>query len=465
MLNVKNIYKKNPYIYLPLRRFIKSRAYISALELFNTSEKWSASEIDAWQFSQVKNIVEYAFDHVPYYHNLYKEAGYIQGDLESWREFEKLPYIEKNHVKNNLSLFTSDEISKIKHTICHTGGSTDKPMEFYQDKEIMERESAFFNYYWSKYGYNSGERCVILRGHNVADINKKRFYEYDKIRNYKVFDSKYITKIEYLPFYDKQIKDFHARVLQAYPSSLYNFAKTYKESGINPPKFDLIFLGSENTYNDQIDFIKDVFCAKRVIYHYGFTECAAIALKYADCNRLGFFPQYGRTELIDENGQQVKTADGLGEIVATTFSKSTPFIRYKTEDCAISSDYKSNDFMHNCLAVERIEGRLHEFIVTMDSRLVSLCTVAGAHMPSLSEVGDMQYEQQQKGRLIIKVTSKNGTNISTITYENIKRDFRAVFADSLEVEIHQIESLERTDRGKKILLNQRINLDKIRNEK
>lgn len=456
------IYKKNKYIHLPFFRLLSTKAYLSAINLFRESENWSSEEMDQWQFSQVKAIVDYAYDFVPYYRKIYSEIGFKPGDLKTWDDFQKLPYVKKDDIKNNFEKFTSSQIETIQYFPCFTGGSTDKPMKFFLDQVIAERETAFFDYYWEKYGYKKGERCLILRGHKVADISKNRFYEYDKYRNYKILDSSFITKSEYLHYYDKEIRDFSARVIQAYPSSLFNLAKTYEAVGMTPPKIELIFLGSENTYPGQLDYLKKMFRAKRVMYHYGHSECVVVALKYPDSNHLGFFPQYGRMELINEKGSLIKGKGILGEIIGTSFNKSMPFIRYRTGDYAHYSDCNNIGFMKNCISVARIDGRLHEFVVTKDGRLVSLVVIAGSHLPSLSFIGDMQYEQIRSGHLIVKVTSKDGKKISQFILDNILSDFRNLFNETMEVQVYQIPEIKRTSLGKKILLKQELDIIAIR---
>ena len=360
-------------MYLPVRR-LKNRSeknrYLSLLNKFETME---SEEVSNWQLRKVINIVNYAFKHVPFYKKLYREVGYKCGDITSWETFYQLPLITKNDIKYNLSQVTSDDYLAFGGEICYTGGSTDKPMRFYVDKHIRIREDAFFEYYWKKNGYFYGEKCVLLRGQQIENGSSVRAYTaLDQTQHYLVCDSRFITEYSKFKIIDKSIKKFGARVLQAYPSSAYSLAKAYTAAQIEAPHFDLIFLGSENTYPDQLDYLYKVFSPKKITYHYGHSECVTIAIKYDKETQMGFCPAYGITELLLE-GRTIAKNSKMGEIVATGFNHSTPFIRYRTGDYAISSSYKSDDYMRNYFSVERIEGRQHEFIVTKDNRLVSLC--------------------------------------------------------------------------------------------
>lgn len=461
-MNLKTLIRTKSPVYLPLDKWHNRRGKNRFLALLQRCEEMDAREVSAWQLAKAAQLVDYAYLHVPFYRRLYDGVGYRCGDLSSWDDFYRLPFVTKDDIKRDLAAFTSDEARRLGASLCHTGGSIAKPMEFYLDKQTVIRESAFFEYYWRKNGYRYGEKCVVLRGNQVANEKLGKFSAPDQTKHYLLLDSRYVTQRCALEGIDRDMKGFGARVLQAYPSSAYCLAKSYAAARLSPPHFDLIFLSSENTYPEQIAFIKSIFTPRQVLYHYGHSECAAVAIKYAGKDALGFCPVYGITEFL--NGDEpVQTAGEMGEIVATGFNYATPFIRYRTADFAVRSDYKSTDYMKNYLAAERIEGRLHEFIVTKDGRLISICTVGGAHLPSLSLIGDMQYEQFEKGRLTVYVAPAiEAESITSDVVRRIYQDFCSYFKGSVEVSIEIRNKMAQTVSGKKVLLKQHLDIEKFR---
>lgn len=456
-INLRKLYAENPYIYLPIYKYCHGRERKKFLELLEQSEKWSEDELCDWQFRKVKEIVEYAYSHVEFYYNKYKAVGYENGDLKGWKDYYSLPFISKDEIKNNLDLFLADEYrTSGKYRVCYTGGSTDKPLKFYLPNESQFKEEAFFEYYWNKYGYNLGERAVVFRGHRTIDLENGRFYKYDRIQNFKLFDSRYISDEKYLEGYDKQIKAFRADTLFAYPSSAYMLAKAYERSGIEPPRFKKIFLGSENTYTKQLQYIEKVFKGKAA-YHYGHTEGVLLAIKDIDSNFMGFMPQYGYIDLYNEEGKKYTNKE-LGQIIGTGFSKVMPFIRYKTEDYAIFSDYKPDNFMKHYVFVERIEGRKHEFVVTKDNRKISVCSIAGAeHMNEMTLINEMQYEQKEIGKLLVKVTLPLNANEDDIRVA-ISKKLEEFFENKMEVHTIVVPKLEYSSGGKIIMLKQELKL-------
>lgn len=460
-MDIKSFIREKIPFYIPLDKYIYRGRKDSFIKQLHWCEDASYEEVSAWQLKKVATIVDYAFLHVPYYHQLYARLGYKPGDLKTWNDFYQLPVLSKDDIKQNLQLFTADEAKKMDASICYTGGSTGKPMAFYLDLDIRIREQAFFEYYWKLQGYHYGEKCIILRGHSVKDVNCRT--KLDQTKHYLICDSRCVDSRDETLETIHAMKKFGARVIQAYPSSIYTLAKTCMAYGIDAPHFDIVLLGSENTYPDQLHVIQEFFSVKHLAFHYGHSECAIIAIKYRENNCLGFCPVYGVTEVLDTQHNSVSCGE-LGELIATGFNRSTPFIRYATGDYAVKSDYTAMDEMKNYFSVERIEGRKHEFIVTKNKRRMSLCTIAGAHLHSLSEIGDMQYEQREIGKLIVWVTRKPGTqSVECNVQSQIANEIHAAIANTgeMDVVVKEVNKIPKSTIGKNIMLVQHIDLDSI----
>ena len=458
-MSIVRFIRSNPIITIPLLKWKKSVEYNRFMGLLVNSESWSPEEVDAWQLNAVSEMVDYAYQNVPAYKEKYDQVGFKVGDIKSWRDFEKLPFLEKDEIKNNTKSF----VSKIREPAndAFTSGSTGKPMKYLLDVATGERERAMFHYYWRKNGYNFGEPCVLLRGQNVGNPENNIFFQYDRFQNYKMFNSTYATRPENLETYCKQMGEFGATVLQAYPSSAYSFAKLCVEQGIDAPHFKLVFLGSEGLTPEQCEFIKDVFRAEKVMYHYGHSECAALAMRYPNEDKLGFVPVYGYTEIINNN-TVCRDVGEFGEIVATGFNRSMPFIRYKTGDYTTTSQTNMDSFMRNCKPVELIEGRKQEYLVTATRRLVPVVWLCGQHMKSLALLKDFQYEQFEPGKLIVKVVLQKEEEQQI--RQRLTTEFNTLLED-VDVVLESVDSIQKNSRGKRISMIQHLDVDAFREEK
>lgn len=446
-------FRKNEIISFPFYELTRSKEYKEYLDFFKATFGWEKEKIDNWQFDKVREMLLYAYEHVPFYKKYYDDNEVDPYLVKSWTDFEKIPCITKAIVKENVEMFYSDEKDTLKCRFDYTGGSTGQPMKFLVDEDIYQREDAVYRHYWSSVGFNVGEKCILLRGRKIYTESNKKVYEYNQFWHYMYLDSLYLSSDSF-QLYDAAIKKYGAHVIQAYPSSLIMLAKLYQIKGGTPPKFDYIFLGSENVEKEQIKFLKKIFNCDKIYNQYGHSEKVVLALQIPDGEALAFNPFYGYFELLNESDDVIKEEGKLGEIVGTGFSKSMPFIRYRTSDQAYLSNEESNSYMRYWKKIKKIEGRLHEFIYTNDGRKVSICTVGGAHIAELNNVIDMQYEQEEEGKLIVNILADY--SVSEEEKKIIAQKYEELFDDKINCEVRQVESIKRSGRDKKVMLIQHI---------
>jgi phenylacetate-CoA ligase len=146
----------------------------------------------------------------------------------------------------------------------------------------------------------------------------------------------------------------------------------------------------------------------------------------------------------------------VGFVVGTSFdNRAMPFVRYRTGDLAVLSE-GGHPLLPGFPAVERIAGRLQEFLVCRDQRLVSITTLGVAHFPELAAVEAIQYEQERPGRVVLKVVAD-----APLTGEQVDHIGAAVEAKTqggCTVEVVQVERIERTPRGKARMLVQHLDI-------
>ena len=175
-----------------------------------------------------------------------------------------------------------------------------------------------------------------------------------------------------------------------------------------------------------------------------------------DDDRYFFWPQYGKLELLDQQGNPITKPGEIGEIVGTSFdNRVMPFIRYRTGDLAVWSE-REHPLLPGYPVCERIEGRLQEFVVCKDHRLVSITTLGAAHFEELAEAERIQYEQHHAGYLILNV------QVTKPLSETIrKRVSRAVVEktqNGCEVDVREVEQILRSPRGKHKMLIQHLDI-------
>jgi phenylacetate-CoA ligase len=455
---IKKIVKEKSPFFIPVYTIKKSSVYSNTLSLLSASETWSSEQIEKWRLKKVSEIVDYAFKHCAFYRELYSKVGYSEGDIRNWNDFDKLPLISKDDIKQHFDDFSSDEIDKIPHNLCFTGGSTGQAMKFLLDKSIGERERAMFHYYWSKHEFSYGDRCILFKD---QEVSPNKLYVYDRLQNYKKIGSLYVNDPSFTDRYVREFNNFNADFIQAYPSSLYSLAKNMKTLGIKSKPYKTIFLASEEVNIEHNDLIAEVFSPTEIVYHYGHSECAALAFKYPNANYFGFSPIYGHIELF-YGDKKVNSYDETGEIVATTYNKSMPFIRYRTGDYTAYANYSEPGWMSNYIATYLIQGRKQDYIVTKKDTLIAVITLRTTEIPELGVVADYQYEQKEKGKVTINILEYPKKKLTKDQLLGMKMQFEKLFDYLVDVEIQITNDIKRSNRGKRIAMIQHLNTDLYR---
>jgi phenylacetate-CoA ligase len=444
--------------YLP-QRFVWGRPFGDTYQFLKASEGWSDNEIEAYQLRQIQSLVSHAYEHVPYYTHLLDSHGIFPDEINSLKDFSRIPYLTKELIKEHYDDLISDTIRSGEYIIDYTGGSTCEPMKFLVDSSLIPREMAFFCYAWEKFGFDFGLKYIGLRGSKVARPEKRIFWEYDPLLHRLLMDSDYLSDDQYIRYYIEEMRKFNSPFLNGYPSSIYLLAKHLDHHNMvkEIPAVKLIMLASENTYDWQVEYIKKVFGCENIFYHYGHSEKAALAVKCPHGEMMHFLPQYGYTELIARDGRAALPGE-LGEIVATSYNTSFPLIRYKTQDYGMVAERDCGCVWGRYPTVSRIEGRAQEFIVTRDQRLISVTSLCAEGLEILSEVLRIQYYQDTEGEVLLKIVPYPGQNLDPDRLVAIKQALEAKVKQSIKVEVQVVPSISPSPSGKRLLMDQKLDV-------
>jgi phenylacetate-CoA ligase len=236
--------------------------------------------------------------------------------------------------------------------------------------------------------------------------------------------------------------------MRGYPSGIETLAKYITLNSIKL-KFELkgIYLTSEFFDSSVSEFIRTSFNCP-VFGQYGHSEVSVFAFTYANSLEYICSPLYGYTEVIDEDGNQVKEGE-KGEVVVTGFSnKVMPFIRYKTGDIAT---YGGN--RNGVVKLLSLEGRSVDFIVNKDNKKVYVIgLIFGGHLKSFANISSWQIEQNRVGNITVKIVKGDG--FFEEHEKEITRLFESVGVSSV---LEFVSSIPLSTRGKRKFLIQNLN--------
>ena len=430
--------------------------YRKTYTLLQASRWWSREELLAYQTEALSRLLNHAYTNVPYYRRIFDDRGLVPEDIQTPADLRLLPILTREDLQTHLPDLKARNYPDAAFEYVTTGGSTGIPVGFYYERGASRaREWAFMKTQWDCVGYRFGDRCAVLRGYIVGSARNSAYWKKTLFGRWLLMSSHHMTE-ETLPAYIDQIRRFEPRFIQSYPSTAAQLARYMTENGVEPfPTVRAVLCGSENLYPWQRILLEEAFCC-RVFSWYGNSEQTVLAGECEESTHYHIFPEYGVVELIGRDGQPVAGPGELGEVVATNLTNYVcPLIRYRTRDVAVATAERCSCGRQYPL-LEKVEGRLQEFIVTRSGHLVSV-TPINYESGAFENIRQFQMYQETMGELIVKVVRK-----STYTREDsqqLARELRWQLGDGVDVEGRFVDEIPRTEGGKFRYLIQKLPID------
>ena len=410
---------------------------------------WPAEKIAAWQGEKLRELVRNACEQTEGYRELYKKAGVKPDDIRTAADVRHLPFTTKETFRDNLPAFT---IRAGGGRYVTTGGSTGIPFGFHELVETFEIERAFMHAGWSWTGWRLGMRSAVLRGGFVG--TERNYFQYEPF-NRELCLSSYFLGANTVAAYLDLMNEYGIRVLQAYPSSLNLLCDLIKEGGLQGKvNLEIIFLGSENVYEWQLEKARAIFPKAKIFSWYGHCEKAVLAPWCEKTARFHAWPFYGLTEVVDAEGGAV-AAGVEGEIVGTSFhQKITPFIRYRTMDRAVRGAERCGECGRDFPLLEKIVGRSHEVIVTRKGRYISM-TAINMHDDIFDPLRQFQFLQEKAGEVTFRYVTKSGA-LNEADVLKIRKGLVLKLGADVDLRLASVPEIPRTKAGKYRFLDQRL---------
>ena len=432
------------------------RIFSETYEFLQESQRWDSERLREYQVRRLGLLLHHAYGNVPYYRRIFDDRGLTPKDIGAVEDLQKLPFLTRKIIRDNLPDLVARNFPKRKLLYVTTGGTTGTPMGFYfENVRSAARERAFMTLQWERVGYRTGDRSVVIRGDVVETAEKGRFWRLDPASGNLIMPSFHMTE-ENLPIYIKKLRQFAPDFIQAFPSAAYVLAQYMHDREEGPfSTLKAVLCVSESMYDWQRSIIENTFGC-RVYSWYGHSERAVLA---GECEESAFyhiFPEYGITEIVDEERNVVLKEGKSGEIIATGFNNfAMPFIRYRTGDRAMREKGPCRCGRAYPL-LTRIEGRVQEYIVAGDGSLIPFGPILfGIHDPGWGRVRAIQFVQEEKGALFIRVVKD-----PSCTEREIQRYVRGLFEKRLpgrwDMEVQTVPHIPRAESGKYRFLVQKI---------
>lgn len=420
-----------------------NKAFYKKLAWLHVSERWSASEIEAYQNERLRDIVRNAYSNVLYYREVMNQLKLSPSDITTVKDLPKLPVITKEDVRNNADKFVSRNADKDKILFRHTSGTTGKSLHFYVAPETERLQWAIWWRHRGRFGMTNKSWHVNFRAPLFTPLeqNQPPFWRWVHPMRQVVINMQHIipSKIHHIvDFLNERYFEFYT----SYPSFIHALSTIAIEKGLslkNPPK--VIFMGCENTFDFQKKSVEE-FTGARITDQYGFAEACGNASQcekdlYHEDFELGVMECY-KPEFLPDG--RVK-----GTIVCTGLTCSEfPFIRYEIGDIGI---WENQNVICACgrhsKSLVKIEGRQDDYVITPEGGHVMRFDYI---FKDAQNVMESQIVQERLGEIIVYVVRRS--SYSAKDEKIIRDEIKKWISNSLKVQFVYVSEIEREPNGK-----------------
>ena len=416
------------------------------------SQFWPKAEIEKLQLKKLKNLVSYAYKNVPYYKKIFNENHLHPLDIKDVNDFQKLPILNKDLIRQNLDLLISVDVKKENLRKDFTSGSTGEPLIIYRDKNYSEYAKAdkYRSYEFS--GYRLGDKFARLWGaHRDAPTTTFLAQLKEKI-NRTLFINTFDISEKDMEKIIKQLVNFHPEYILGYASSLYFFANFFEKNNITNIRPKSIISAAETLYDYQRKRINESFSAP-VFNHYGCREVGAIACECDQHNGLHVLAENQYVEIIDRSGESSNPGD-VGKIILTNLNNySFPLLRYEIGDMAKRSTIDQCNCQRGLPLLDEIAGRTIDNFIFSKGEIIH----GGYFIYIFLEVKGVKHfqiiqEDIDKLRMrIVKSDEFNENEINKII-KKIKKDL----GEDIEINVDYVQQIDKSPTGK-----HRVTISKI----
>lgn len=406
---------------------------------------WDSAKLRRFQEKRLRSVVDYAYRHVPFYHERLREVGVKPSDIRGLDDLEKLPIIRKSELKSvNARELVSMEYDIRRLKTVRTSGSTGQPFAIYLSKVEDDWRKAIYMRANISCGQKFRDRWVVITGpHHFSDTTGLQ-------RRLGVFAQRCISVFSGVNEQVRLVSEWKPDVLDGYSGSLLLLAQEFQRRGLGDVRPKIVFGTAELIDDFGRKFIENVFGAP----FYDQFGCAEVDRSAWQCpEKVGYHMDVDSviTEFVDLKGEVVSSGE-RGEVVYTSlFNYALPLIRYAVGDVGQPMDDVC-PCGRSLPLMKVVEGKKDSFIVLPPKRVVSprAFVIAMRTFKYYSDVEQFRIVQKRLDCIEFLIKKRNGAEDEVMRKELVEHFSRTFSVDesSMSFDVRFVDEIPLGNSGK-----------------
>jgi phenylacetate-CoA ligase len=402
---------------------------------------WPAERVEAAQAALAKPLLEHAGQHVPYYRDLFRRAGFDPRGLRRMADLRALPTLTRQIMKAEGRRMLADDAPAAAINKGRTGGTTGVPLDFWRDRSFdLHFEAAA----WMSdmiAGRRFGSPTIYMWG---ATRDQKPYTGWKGtarkwLRNEFLYSSRVLSDGDWLRIHH-ELQQRPPDIVVAFASAAAHMARLLEREGLQPryPRVAFIATG-EPLEPDMRAAIKRVFPAP-VFDRYGSREVGLIASECEQHAGLHLNPSDVYVECLGPD-----VYEEPGELVITQLrNRVMPLIRYQIDDLA-ELEHKPCACGRRSPKLARIAGRKNPIFTTAAGQYVESIRLT-APVRFVPGVRQFQLIEEAAGRLRLLVVADD--DCLPEAFAGVRTDIGEIMGPGCELAIDFVDRLPLPPSGK-----------------
>lgn len=434
----------NRWVIHPLLARRSGSRVFEFLRVLEQSQYDDPEVIRARQLGMLKQVLQHAYDTVPYYQAMFRSLGLHPSDVRSFADYEAIPVLTKKDIRTRKSELLSNRYRPEDLMLKRTSGSTGVPLEVLIDKLSVQWKLActMRSDQWS--GWRLGQRVAKVWGnpeylkHGWKGYIRNRFI--DRAIH---LDTLHVTE-QTLTDFVGELQQHQPGLIFGHAHSLYLLAchmKRLRTGGVRP---NGIISTAMLLHTWQRQIIEEVFQCP-VTNRYGCEESSLIASECEVHEGLHLNSDSLYHEILPDRVDSAETQ--AGSLVVTDLTNfAMPLLRYQIGDVVVGSGARRCSCGRGLSLIERVEGREADYVVTRSGKMVSGISLTENFALHIDGTAQVQIVQEQIDLLRLRIV--RGDGFGPRSYDQVQDLVTKTFHGEMRHEIEFVDGIPQEASGK-----------------
>jgi len=426
----------------PLHEKLKHHDTVALRRQMEQSQWWSRERLAQLQVQRLRELLQHAQQHVPYYRDLFARIAFDPASVDSLDDLQRLPFLGKPEIRANTDALKADNATGLARF--NTGGSSGEPLIFFIGNQRVSHDVAAKWRATRWWGVDIGDPEIVVWGSPIELTAQDRVRALrDKLLRTELLPAFEMSEAK-LDGFVARIRERRPSMLFGYPSALSHIGQHAEKRGIRMDDLGIrvAFCTSERLYDHQREAIERIFGCP-VANGYGSRDAGFIAHQ-CPSGGMHLTAEDIIVEIIDAEGRVLPPGQA-GEIVVTHLATGDfPFIRYRTGDVAVM-DTASCACGRGLPMLKEIQGRATDFVVARDGTVMHGLALIYI-LRDLPQVAGFRIVQETLDLTRVQVVP--GPGFDADTTQRIQHGLVARLGEGVRIEVEPVDAIAPEKSGK-----------------